>query len=126
MMRVIPATLMLVLLVIFVLWTGSHLEGHVRQMCDDLASAQKEAGTENWEKAMEKLEAMKKVWEHTRPFYHITLNQCSIDETDNYINRLIAAAGNQDKNSFSSDAASLKTFLLALEQSESLAWDTVF
>lgn len=126
MIRAIPAICLIALLMLFAVWLGSRVEQEAAEMKGILEGAEEEARAEDWERARNSLRALDTVWHGVRPLYRVTLEQRVIDDAENAIRRLQAAAGNEDKDSFMVDAASLHGYLAALSRLEEFSWDAVF
>ena len=125
MTRFIPAAALLILLVIFVFWLGSHLGKDVDRMTEHLEAAEGNVRLGDWAQTYDSLKELDEVWKHAQPLYRITLEQKIIDEADRYIGRLRAAAQNKDEKNFALETSSMRSFLQGLKRAEKIAWDTV-
>lgn len=120
----LPLSLLLVILV-FSLWTGALMERHTTRWQEQLQRADALAQAENWPEATQTLVESYQDWCGHQLWLHILVKHDIVDGAETMYWRAIAFASAREPSEFRAEVANLKAQLELLAETERLSLQNV-
>jgi len=114
-------SLVLIGMLSFALWTGSHVERRTEEWIGTIEEASRLAYAEQWEEAEERLSRGYESWGQSQTFFHTVMDHEDLDDAEALFAAAFAACGQRDAPDFLTTLSELTARLSLLAETQKIS-----